>query len=145
MPDLATMLPVRRPELVIRPLGDRGRYVVKDPGTGAFFTFGEQEHFLLAQLDGERDAEAVCRAFEGRFGEPLSAGDLDGFLGLARGKGLLRPAGAPAKPRPAVGEPPPARPRQSLLHWRKSLFDPDRLFTRLEPRIRFVWTRAFLF
>ena len=30
---------------------------------------------------------------------------------------------------------------QSLLYWRKSLFDPDRLFNWLEPRLRFVWTR----
>src|SRR5262249_56502652 len=88
---LPANLPARRPDLVIRPLGERGRYVVKDPRTGAFYTFGEQEHFLLLQLDGQRDAEAVCKAFEGRFGESLSKGDLDGFLELARKKGLLQP------------------------------------------------------
>ena len=33
---------------------------------------------------------------------------------------------------------------QSLLHWRKSLFDPDRLFTWLAPTFWFFWTRAFL-
>src|SRR5262249_2584021 len=140
----------------------RGRYVVKDPRTGAFFSFGEQEHFLLLQLDGRRNAEAVCMAFEGRFGEPLPQTDLDGFLELARKKGLLqlpgstaprrdpspRPAGAGAPPRPlraaAEAAPPPARPRQSLLYWRKSVFDPDRLFTWLAPAIAFVWTRLFL-
>src|SRR5262249_31961120 len=35
-------------------------------------------------------------------------------------------------------------PRQSILHWRKNFFDPDRLFTWLAPRIPFFWTRAFL-
>src|SRR5262249_17827770 len=39
----------------------------------------------------------------------------------------------------------PPWPRQSLLFWRKSLFDPDRLFTRLEPYLRFLGTRTFLF
>src|SRR5262249_23781950 len=41
---------------------------------------------------------------------------------------------------------PPRSPggRQSLLHWRKNLCDPDRLFSSLEPRMRFFWTRAFL-
>src|SRR5262245_38574203 len=105
MSGLATTLPYRWPDLVIRPLGDRGRYVVKDPRTGAFFTFGEQEHFLLMQLDGERDADAVCQAFAEHFGEPLSEADLDQFLDLARGKGLLLPDGA--------APPPAAAPRSS--------------------------------
>jgi putative peptide zinc metalloprotease protein len=159
--DLATPLPARRPELVIRPLGDRGRYVVKDPHSGAFYTFGEQEHFLLTQLDGTRDAEAICQAFAERFGEHLSAEDLGGFLKLARRQDLLQPAGAagpraearppaslPAaaklRPTAAKSSPDPARPRQSILYWRKKLFDPDRLFTWLAPRLEFVWTRPFL-
>src|SRR5262245_40305635 len=72
MPELAAHLPARRPELLIKPLGDEGRYVVKDPRTGAFFHLGEAEHFLLTQLDGSRRAEAVCAAYAERFGEPLS-------------------------------------------------------------------------
>lgn len=38
----------------------------------------------------------------------------------------------------------PSAADQSLLFWRKSLFDPDRLFARLVPRIGFLWTRGFL-
>ena len=34
--------------------------------------------------------------------------------------------------------------KQSILFWRKSLFDPDRLFNWLEPKSRFFWTRTFL-
>src|SRR5262245_43803520 len=45
MPDLATPLPACRPELLIRPLGEEGGYVVKDPRTGEFFHIGEAEHF----------------------------------------------------------------------------------------------------
>src|SRR5262249_7914413 len=126
--------PARRPDLLLRPLGDRGRYVVKDPRTGAYFTVGEQEHFLLCQLDGRRSAAAICAAFAERLGEPLAAEELAGFIQLARSRGLLEaaervpppavPAGAPPAPSPQA--PPPARPRQSLLFWRKSLFDPDR-------------------
>ena len=58
----------------------------------------------------------------------------------------MHPADArPARIRPpAPGEPGGDAPRQSLLYWRKSLFDPDRLFNRLEPRLRFLWTRTFL-
>lgn len=82
-------LPTRRFDLVIRPLGDAGQYVVKDPRTGEFFQLGEQTHFLLMQLDGANDAAAVCRAFTDRFDEPLSEVDVDGFLAMARGKGLI--------------------------------------------------------
>jgi RNA polymerase sigma factor (TIGR02999 family) len=74
MPDLATLLPCRRPELVVCPLGDRGPYVVKDPRGGAYYHLGEEEHFLLTQFDGRRDAEAIRAAFAERFGQPLRIG-----------------------------------------------------------------------
>src|SRR5262249_25091640 len=80
--------------------------------------------------------------------EPLSEGDLDQFVALARGKGLLQPAAAPALRVPAAppseggAVPPPAaapaRARQSLLYWRKNVFDPDRLFNRLAPWLGFL-------
>ena len=40
--------------------------------------------------------------------------------------------------------PTPDRTRQSILYWRKSLFDPDRFLTWLAPRLWFFWTRTFL-
>ena len=33
---------------------------------------------------------------------------------------------------------------QGLLSWRINLFDPDKLFNRLEPRLRFLWTPGFV-
>ena len=57
----------------------------------------------------------------------------------------------PDEPPPAAGraEPAPApkpaqRPRQSILYWRKSVFDPDRLFNAMEPWLRWVWTTTFV-
>src|SRR5205823_10499293 len=53
--------------------------------------------------------------------------------------------GAEVSPPAAPGRPAaPARARGGLLYWRLRLFDPDRLLTRVEPGLRFVWTRAFL-
>ena len=52
----ASVLPARRPELVIRSLGKKGKYIMKDPRAGAYFQIGEQEFFLLNQLDGSRSA-----------------------------------------------------------------------------------------
>jgi len=156
MKTLASRLPIRRSDLVIRPIGDGGRYVVKDPDGRDYFELGEEEHFLLAQLDGSRTLEEICTVFEERFGEPLLEEDLDGFLDMARQQGLLeeRRAGAEIRRRGerAAGDisttsraiPAPPRERQSILYWRKNIFDPDRFFTWLEPKIRFFWTRGFL-
>jgi multidrug resistance efflux pump len=135
--DLTLPLPARRADLVFRPLGDRGEHVVKDPRTGAYFKLGAEAYFLLSRLDGVQTAADVRAAYAGRFGEPLAEEDLGAFLQLARSRGLLQ-TGAGA------GTLPPARPRQSLLAWRCRLFDPDRLFSFLAPRLWFVWTRGFL-
>src|SRR5439155_23138489 len=58
----------------------------------------------------------------------------------------------PPAPRLTPLDPPRPQPRaeaerenrQSVLYLRKSVFDPDALFNRLEPRLRFLWTRAFV-
>jgi multidrug resistance efflux pump len=161
MPPLAVIPWKRRPDLTVRPVEDGGHYVVKDPRTGQFFTLGEQEHFLLEQLTGRASPAEVRGAFEGRFHQPLSEEELEEFLELAYAQGFLQRAGdeapspgngdarhqteapAPAPPAPAA-EPAPPRPRQSLLYYRRSLFDPDRFFTWLAPKIAFVWTPGFV-
>jgi putative peptide zinc metalloprotease protein len=144
--------PARRPELVVRPLGARGPYVVKDPTTGAYYHLGEEEHFLLLQLDGRQDAPAICAAFAERFGQPLSDEELQEFLEMAKSRGLLqgeRPGGKEVR-RQGDKETHTEGPSRAaplglrILHWRKSLFDPDRLFTWLAPKIWFFWTPAFL-
>jgi putative peptide zinc metalloprotease protein len=162
----AAALPARRPELVMGPAGADGQRVVKDPRSGRYWHFGEEETFLLMQLDGMQSARDICAAFEEEFGEPLSHDDLDDFLEVARGQGLIESADssaaalaaepdeldddeeAPAPGRQAAGGTSAASPRkrrrQSPLFWRMSLFDPDRLFDWLEPKLRFLWTRTFL-
>ncbi len=136
---------------MIRP-GEQGRYVVKDPRNSSYYTLGEEEHFLLAELDGTKSAEVLSGTFEERFGQPLPPEELDSFLQQVRTLGFLEPdpvlTGA-QEPRGSVSATPRAaaprpRRRQSILYWRKSLFDPDQFFDWLEPKIRFFWTPAFL-
>jgi hypothetical protein len=83
MVDVSTPLPARRSELLIRPLAEPGRYVVKHPQTGDYFQIGEEEHFLLNQLDGRRNAEDVRTVYAERFGRPLPQEDVDEFVQLA--------------------------------------------------------------
>lgn len=163
MPALATIPPKRRPELVVRALGDDGQHVVKDTCQGAYYRLGPQEAFLLEQLDGQQSAAQICTAFQARFGEPLSEAELNAFVSLVRSWNLLQPDEQPARragegcsipnaasdpgpAQPACSAAPPARSWTfpNLLYWRHRLADPDRLFTWLAPKLRFVWTWPFL-
>jgi hypothetical protein len=90
MLDLATRLPTRRPELVARPFGADGAFLVRNRRSGESFQLGQAEHFLLGQLDGTRDAEDIRAAFAERFGEPLSEEELEDFLHLARERGFVQ-------------------------------------------------------
>ncbi len=153
-------LPLRRAELTIRPLGERGQHVVKDPATGELFHLGAEEHFLLMQLDGHTPAEAICAAYAERFGEPLTAEDLEAFVELARQQSLVEadPVGSDERDGPAtpgstrststakasVSSTVAQGKRQNILYWRRKIFDPNRLFDGLEPRIRSFWTRGFM-
>src|SRR5688500_428731 len=148
-----TLPPPRRGDLILSPAGHDGSIVVKDPRSGKYFRLGEQEAFLLARLDGEASADDVCTAYSRRFEEPLSAEELDGFVQVARQRGLVQTEGTGAKVEKASaeeldddeaallgrkGEP------FNLMNWRLSLYDPDRLFTWLAPKLAFLWTPAFV-
>ncbi len=153
-------LPLARRDFVFSPPGSDGRFVVKDPRRQAFFRLGPRERFLLELLDGQRDRAAVRQEFAARFNDELAEEDLDDFLALAHSRGLLEQEPAPLAnvptsstapaTSPQIGSPAASenarspRVRQSILAWRKSLFDPNRLFDRLEPHLRFFWTRTFL-
>jgi hypothetical protein len=96
MPDLAAVVPCRRPELVARRFHENGSYLVRDRLKGESFQLRPEEHFLLARLDGTRTAEELFAEFAERFGEPFTPGELQEFLDLARERGLLQPDGARA-------------------------------------------------
>src|SRR5262245_28777319 len=142
----------RRPDLLVKPFGDDGQHVVKDPVSGNYFNLPPQESFLLDQLDGTKSAEDICAAFQKRFGEALTKEDLDGFLETAREQRLLVTEPAPTTPgteqpaaQPGTGSPDTALPGttadvekkawrfrplkivRKMLYWRRSLFDPDKL------------------
>jgi multidrug efflux pump subunit AcrA (membrane-fusion protein) len=152
MRDFATPLPCRRPELIASPLGVRGQYVVKDPSTGAYYQFGEVEHFILTQLDGQHVLETIRAAFAERFGQPISEEELQEFLEMASARGLLQGGNDADKQTDrqdvdasdAMAQGDRALFGLRILYWRKSFFDPDSFFTWLAPKIWWCWTPAFL-
>jgi multidrug resistance efflux pump len=144
----------RRTDLRFSGPDEEDQYVVKDPASRDYYRIGSQEKYLLDCFDGQRSPEAVRLAFQQRFSTPLSADDFVEFTEMARSQGFLEvPVEQTPKPAPLPELPPPpppsapARsapaPRQSVLRWRQNLFDPDRFFNWLLPKIGFFWTPAF--
>ncbi len=144
MPELIIPPCSRRSKLVVRPLGEDGPYVVKNLHTGAYYHLGAEEHFLLTQFDGQHDGETIRSAFALRFGQPLSAEDFQDFLDMAKERGFLEGEEHAEKQVDEEDLANSAPLGLRILSWRKSLFNPDRLFTWLAPKITFIWTPAFL-
>lgn len=150
---LAEPLPARKPELIIRPFSVPGEYVVKNPKNGIYLKVGEQEQFLLLQLDGRRSEADVLEAYHARFQDSLSKQDLGDFLDMAAGRGLLNDDGrvpvataVQADDEDDEDDMPSASGkarRQSWLYFRYRIINPDRLLSYLAPRLGFCWTRAF--
>lgn len=141
-------LPARKPELIIRPFSKPGEYVVKSPAQRLYLHVGEQEQFLLTQLDGRRTEADVLQAFNDRFHDPLSTEDLRDFLEMASKQGLLndgKAAEATADDEDDEDEVVTAagKRKQSWLHFRYSVLDPDGILDFLTPRLGFVWTKGF--
>jgi putative peptide zinc metalloprotease protein len=119
---------------------DGGFLIVKHPVSGRFYRFKEAERFIAEQLDGETPLDVIRERTEEQFGAALRADTLKAFVQNLDKIGLLD-TGKPGDQRD------PARSRRvrgNLLYLRLALLDPDRLLTRLVPRLRFCFTRRFL-
>ncbi len=100
------------------------------------------------QREAEKFDEAVDLLRQGRFRAALRA--LDEILvdnpanqRAAALRGVLVRAGARAAAEEAKRQRRPRR-RRSLFYLQVPLFNPDRLFDRLEPLVRFLWTPGFV-
>ncbi len=114
-------------------------FVVKDPQTGRLFRFREPEHFILRQLDGHTPLEVIQRQTEEKFGAALASHTLERFIATVQRAGLFEGGHGRAGHFDQRG-----RVRGSFLYVRLRAFDPDRLFARLLPRVRFFFTPYFV-
>lgn len=157
MADSSTLLPARRADLRIRQVADDS-FVVRNADASKYFSFGPEEAFLFERLDGERTVETLCQEYEQEFGEPVESSDVLEFVDSLSRRDLLQGTSS-AQSRPSVPDPnaddddeddddnAPAskRFRGSVIYYRIRLIDPDVKLTHLEPYLRWVWTKAFLF
>jgi len=139
---MSTLTVKLRSDLVVsRQEGPEGViFVVKDPATERFFRFKETEHFIARQFDGATSPDMVRQRFEGKFGVTLSPENMEQFINRLLRVGLLTNGEAGPPVQPAARH----RVAGDIFYLRSRIFDPDRLFDRLIPRIRFLFTPYFV-
>jgi multidrug resistance efflux pump len=132
--------PAFRPDLAVSEQHAAGGEVtiVKEPVSRRFFRFGVAEQFIIRQLDGATPLAEIRARTEREFGAQLDEGTLRGFIKMLDKNGLLVGSKVRA-PDMARG-----RIRGNLLYLRCALLDPDRLFSKIEPHVRFFFTRRCL-
>ncbi len=140
-------LPIRRADLVIRSMEGQGRCVVKDSRASSYFNLGEEEEFILTQLDGTHERAGLRAEFASRFGNALDDGDLEDFLKMVGDQGWLSDASIDDNPsgieRTAVA-PRRGETVSGIFYWRKPFFNPDRFLTWLAPKMNVFWTPEFI-
>jgi len=131
--------PRLRRDLIVRELrtADGTVAIVKNARTGDFFRFGDVEHFITQQCDGETPLEIIRQRTEARFGGALAPERLGAFLHRLAKAGLLENAAAAGSARRD------RRVRGSLLYLRFKVADPNRLFDRLARALRVCYTPHF--
>ena len=144
--------PRLRAELAIVEQVFRGEtnYVVKDPATQKYFRFRPVEMRVMRCFDGARTPDEIATALADQ-GLRLTARAVEGFARKLASIGLLERTLAERttleiermraerrkRRRPALF-------RGELLRMRWSLGDPDQMFNRVLPTVRWMFTRAFI-
>jgi putative peptide zinc metalloprotease protein len=144
--------PRLRAELAIVEQVFRGEtnYVVKDPATQKYFRFRPVEMRVMRCFDGARTPDEIAAALADQ-GLRLTARAVEGFARKLASIGLLERTLAERttleiermraerrkRRRPALF-------RGELLRMRWSLGDPDQMFNRVLPTVRWMFTRAFI-
>ena len=136
-PDQCLYPPCLAPDVEITPRTDGGttKFIIGSAEVGRYLMLGAVEHQLVRFLNGSRTLAAVLEEFTLRNGSAPELADLARFLGKLEDAGIL--AGERA-----------GRPQQVLLsgnqvYLRWKIFDPEPLFARLLPALRWIWTPWF--
>jgi putative peptide zinc metalloprotease protein len=141
MEALGLNLKLRSDLIVSRQTNEDGLlYVIKDPNTDRFFRFKEIENYIAQQLDGNTSPEVIIQRVEEKFGVSLSEGNLAQFTKRLQIIGLLTDQNSTA----ATSQKKGWQLKGDIFYLRGKLFNPDRFFDWLHPKIEFLFTPAFV-
>lgn len=139
-----------RDDLVIQEIKSKDgsvHYVIKDPITRSYFKVGEQEYFIIRNLDGHQTNSEIAESFKAEFKTGLPEEELNEFISrlqelcfldnhLTRQELLQKQREADRdRPRTLLGK---------LVFFKLKAFDPGRLFDRTIGHLRFFFTRKFV-
>jgi len=139
-------LPLRS-DLVIKKqiVGKATGYIIKDPVKQAYYRFDEEEYFVLSQLDGKKTVMDVAKAYNEQFQEELTGQDIAEFIGslqrndmferteIQKNVFLYEQLISQRKSRIQLA-------KGSPLYFRIPVVDPDKLFDKVMPFIRWIWS-----
>jgi multidrug resistance efflux pump len=114
--------------------------VIKDPQTRRFFRLREVEYAVAHRLDGATPLETVAHDLQTALNVAVDTETVAQFVEHLRRTGLLEADGPP----PIDRRPLRQRVASNPLYIRMKALDPDRLFDRLLPFVRFCFTPHFL-
>ena len=117
--------------------GDHPAFIIGSVTAGRFILLRETEHKVLRLIGGSVTPAAACDEFKRQNGGRLSLETLTRFLTKLDEIGVL--AGERTQ-----GYSPADRSLSTQFYVRFKLFNPDRLFARMVPALRWVWTPVFV-
>jgi len=120
--------------------------IIKDPVKKKYFRFEEEEYFVLLQLNGKNSSDEIADIYNKHFYDNLTGADIEEFIASIRENDLLEKnlsekntflyeqlkEQRKSKIRQAKG---------SMLYFRVPLVDPNIVFDRLMPYIKWFWAR----
>ncbi|MBI3464540.1 MAG: HlyD family efflux transporter periplasmic adaptor subunit [Planctomycetes bacterium] len=141
-----------RPDLLIQRQRHRGQvyWVIKDPVALRYYRLRDEEHEVLRMLDGAASLDSIRSRFEEAFApQRLDPKRLQAFLGKLHRQGLIL-AETPGQGRELFSQHAAWR-RQRLLGALSSVLairfrgiDPEPLLQRVYPRVRWLFSPAWL-
>ncbi|MEV0157879.1 M50 family metallopeptidase [Micromonospora sp. NPDC050686] len=141
--------PRLRPGVLLGPGQWRGEKLVhhvKDPQTGWYYRVGPREYFLLTRMDGTRTLDELAAEYAEVFRRRLGPESWQQLFAMLHRRQLLDGATDPAELArlTATAAENAARHKRGPLSARLPLLDPERLFSRLLPALRPVFSWWFV-
>lgn len=143
-----TPLPELRDDLIFKAqkVSNITTYICKDPVKQAYYRFNEEEYFVLASLKEASDLQSIADAYNKKFNDELSAAEVRDFLSALAKKEIFR-RDTSEQNTYLIEQLKEQRRKKilqskgSLMYFRVKIWDPDRFFNAVMPKIHWLWSK----